>query len=140
MGHESYQRQESLRTSSNRAFGLVFAAVFAVIALWPLISRNPVRPWALIVSGVFLLLGLFNSRALTPINRLWMKFGTLLHRIVSPVVLGIMFFLVITPFGLVMRAFGKDPLRLKFQRGTSGTYWIARDPPGPSPESLERQF
>ncbi len=140
MGHESYQRNEPLRTSTNRVFGLVFAAVFLIVACLPLISGRPIRIWAVAVSAAFLLLGLFWSKPLGPLNRLWMRFGALLHRIVNPVILGLMFFVVITPVGLLMRAFGKDPLRLKFQRGTAGTYWISREPPGPPPDSLERQF
>jgi hypothetical protein len=139
MGHESYERKEDVQGSSNRSFGLVFAVVFAIIAFFPLFSGGAVRLWSLAIAGVFLVLALTIPGVLAPLNRLWLKFGLLLHRIVNPVVLGFMFFVVITPMGLLMRAFGKDPLRLKFDRAAQ-SYWIPRDPPGPAPESLKDQF
>ena len=139
MGHESYDRPEEIQGSSNRSFGLVFAGFFAIVGLFPLVAGGPIRYWALLTGAVFLLLGLALPSVLGPLCRLWMKFGQLLHRIVSPIVLGIMFFLVVTPIGLLMRLAGKDPLRLKFDR-EAGSYWIAREPPGPAPESLRDQF
>lgn len=139
MGHESYDRRQDVQGSSNRSFGLVFAAVFAVIGLLPLVHGGAIRPWALVVGAVFLLAALVFPATLGPLNRLWLKFGLLLHKVVSPVVLGIMFFLVITPIGLFLRARGKDPLRLKPNR-QSKSYWIDRVPPGPAPESIKDQF
>ncbi len=139
MGHESYERGDDDRGSSDRAFGIVFAVVFATIGLLPLVFGGTPRWWSVAVGGVFLLLAYAAPRALAPLNRLWLKFGLLLHRIVSPIVLGIMFFGVVTPIGLVMRAVGKDPLRLKFERDAAG-YWIDRVPPGPPPESMKDQF
>jgi hypothetical protein len=139
MGHESFDREEDVRGSSERSFGLVFAAVFLVIAALPLAFGGGVRLWSLGVAALFALAALAAPRVLAPLNRVWLKFGLLLHRVVSPIVLGIMFFLVITPIGLLMRALGKDPLRLRFDRGAA-TYWIAREPPGPPPDSFTDQF
>jgi len=139
MGHESYDRVEAIRGSSNRSFGIVFAAVFTAIGLVPLLSGSGVRPWSLAVGAAFLICALAFPSALAPLNRLWLRFGLLLHKIVSPIVLGIMFYLVITPTGLLMRGLGKDPLRLKLDRQSS-SYWIERVPPGPPPESMNDQF
>ncbi len=139
MGHESYDRVEVNEGGSNRSFGITFAIVFAVIGLLPLLSGSSVRLWSLVASTLFLLCALLLPSVLAPLNRAWSWFGLRLHRIVSPVVLGIMFFLVITPIGLAMRAFGKDPLRLKFDK-VSSSYWIERTPPGPPPESFKDQF
>lgn len=139
MAHESLEREEATHASSNRSFGLVFASVFLVVAVYPLLRGGSVRLWSLALSALFLVLALAVPRVLSPLNRGWMRFGLLLHRFVSPVVLGIMFFLVVTPMGLVMRAIGKDMLRLRFDRRAS-TYWIERSPPGPQPDSLDNQF
>lgn len=139
MGHESYQRQDEVRGSSDRAFGLVFAGVFAIIGLLPLILGGHLRLWAVGIAIGFAAVALVMPRLLAPANRLWTRFGLLLHRIVSPLVLAIMFFVAITPTGLLMRLLGKDPLRLRFESDRP-SYWIDRVPPGPSPESLEDQF
>jgi len=139
VGHESYERREEIKGSSNRSFGIVFAFVFAVIGLLPLAFGGSVRVWALTLGGLFLLVALAVPAILAPLNRAWLRFGLLLHRIVSPLVLGIMFFLVVTPTGLLMRALGKDLLRLRFDKQSS-SYWIDRAPPGPAPESLKDQF
>jgi hypothetical protein len=139
MGHESYDRLEEIKGSSERSFGIVFAVVFAVIGLWPLLVGRGPRLWSVAVGAVFLICAFVLPKALAPLNRLWLRFGLLLHRIVSPIALGIMFFLVITPTGLLMRALGKDPLRLKFDRNLA-SYWIDRVPPGPPPESFKDQF
>lgn len=125
--------------SSDRTFGLVFAAFFLVVAALPLLHGGPVREWALIVAAVFAAAALAVPRILAPLNRLWMRFGALLHRIVSPVALGILFYGVVAPTGLLMRLFGKDPLRLKFDR-EAPSYWIDRVPSGPEPPSLKNQF
>ncbi len=139
MGHESYERSEDVRGSSDRSFGIVFAVVFGAIGLLPLAFGAGVRLWSLGVGAAFLLVALAIPSILAPLNRLWLRFGLLLHRIVSPLVLGIMFFLVITPMGLLMRAFGKDLLRLRYDEAAA-SYWIDRIPPGPPPESLTDQF
>ena len=139
MSHESLLRDETIQPSSNRAFGFVFATVFALIGALPLLSGDGVRAWSLAVAAAFLAVALALPSVLTGLNRLWLRFGLLLHRIVSPVVLGVMFFLVVTPTGFLMRLLGKDPLRLRYEEKAS-TYWIDRTPPGPPPESFDRQF
>lgn len=139
MAHESLNRVEDIQGSSNRAFGFVFTTFFAIVAVLPWAFGGSLRIWALVVAGLFLFVALAAPAALTPLNRVWVKFGLLLHRVVSPIILGVMFFLVITPIGLVMRLLGKDPLRLQFHR-SAGTYWITREPPGPAPQSLKDQF
>jgi len=137
--HEDFSRSQEVKTSSNRAFGWVFVTVFLIIALWPLVSGGALRWWLLIVSAMVAVVTIAAPALLTVPNRLWQRFGLLLHRIVSPVVLAIMFYGVITPMGVLMRAFGKDPLRLR-RNGSAQSYWIKRDPPGPKPESMSNQF
>jgi len=139
MGHESYHREEKVDGSSNRSFGMVFAAFFGLVGLLPLILGRAPRIWAFGLSGIFLLAALLFPSLLAPLNRLWMRFGLLLHRVVSPIALGIMFFLVITPMGWLMRAMGKDLLRLHLDPAAS-SYWIERNPPGPAPETFKDQF
>lgn len=139
MSHESLERVESAAGSSDRAFGIVFTVVFLVIGLLPLFFGGPPRLWSIAIAAIFGALALLRPALLAPLNRLWTKFGLLLHRIVSPLVLGIMFFVVITPMGLVMRAWGKDPLRLRFDR-QARSYWVERQPPGPPPETINNQF
>ena len=138
--HEHSPRHAApVQSSTDRSFGFVFAAVFLIVALYPLVSSQAVRPWAMVVAGVFLVLALFIPKVLGPANRMWTKFGLLLHNVVSPLALGILFFLVVTPTGLLMRIFGKDPLRLRFD-AAADSYWIKRTPPGPDAESLKNQF
>jgi hypothetical protein len=139
MAHEALRRDETAQTSSDRTFGLVFVVVFLAVGLLPLLVHGGVRVWSLVVAGTLLLIALTAPAVLAPLNRLWMRFGALLHRIVSPLVLGVMFFGVITPMGLVMRARGKDPLRLRADAGAS-SYWVRRTPPGPARDSFKRQF
>ena len=137
--HETRQRTEDVKLGSERAFGIVFTVVFAVIALWPLIGGAGPRIWALAIAAAFLAASLIRPRVLRPLNLLWFRFGMLLHRIISPVILGLMFYVSVTPIALIMRVLGKDPLRLKFDRDAE-TYWLKRDPPGPEPDSLKNQF
>jgi hypothetical protein len=139
MGHEVLERNEKLQGSSNRSFGIVFTVVFAIIGLLPLFHGGRVRLWGLGMAAVFAVLAFAAPQVLAPLNRLWLKLGLFLHTIVNPIVLGIMFFLVVTPTGLLMRLFGKDPLRLK-RDPAAASYWIERTPPGPKPESLGDQF
>jgi hypothetical protein len=115
----------SIKGSSNRSFGIVFFIFFLIIAVYPMFFGQEIRIWSLIISLVFLILGLAKSRILTPLNLLWFKFGMLLGRIISPVVMGLVFFLVVTPTGLIMRALKKDLLNLK--KKNSNTYWIKKD-------------
>lgn len=125
--------------STNRSFGFVFTVFFMVIALLPLWNNAPIRLWALIISCLFFATSLVIPGVLAPLNRLWTRLGLLLNHIVSPVALGILFYGVFTPIGLLMRMSGKDPLILKLDRAAR-TYWIERTPPGPAPESLRNQF
>ena len=117
--------QKNIKLPSNRNFGIVFFIVFLIIALWPLLKQNETRIWSLIISFIFFVLGLINSRLLTPLNKLWFKFGIFLGNIISPIVMGIVFFLVVTPTGLIMRFFRKDILRLK--KNSNDSYWINKD-------------
>ena len=118
---------DDVKLGSNRSFGIVFSLVFLLIAIYPLINNEELRIWSLIISIIFLVLGLINSKILTPLNKLWFKFGLLLGRIVSPIIMGIIFFLVVTPIGFIMRIIGKDLLNLKFNKDKS--YWIKKTGP-----------
>ena len=137
--HEDLSRTHDVKASSNRGFGWVFTVVFLIVGLWPILFGGALRSWALIVSGVFLVITLLAPALLALPNRLWLRFGLLLNRIISPVVLGFMFYVVMTPLGALMRAVGKDTLRLG-RDDQDGSYWIKRDPPGPKPDSLSNQF
>ena len=117
--------QKNIKLPSNRNFGIVFFIVFLIIALWPLLKQNEIRIWSLIISFIFFVLGLINSNLLTPLNKLWFKFGILLGNIIAPIIMGIVFFLVVTPTGLIMRFFRKDILKLK--KNSSNSYWINKD-------------
>lgn len=138
--HEDLSRKdENQKQSSDRFFGLTFFVFFLIIALWPLLRHGPVRLTALGLAISFLAVSLIAPALLGPLNRLWLKFGVLLHSITNPLILGVMFYLVFTPFGLVMRLAGKDLLRLKLDPNRS-SYWIKREPPGPAKNSLNKQF
>ena len=137
--HERLASDDETKGSSDRAFGLVFGAVFTIAGLWPLTAGGPVRIWALGLAAAFLLAAAAYPRILAPLNRLWTRLGAFLHRIANFVILTLLFYLVITPMGLALRLLGKDPLRLRFDRGAR-SYWIERRPPGPAPETIENQF
>ena len=112
---------------SNKNFGIVFFFVFLIIGLYPLINEGDIRKWSIVISLIFLTLGLINSKILTPLNKVWFKFGILLGKIISPLIMGFIFFLVVTPIGLIMRILGKDLLNLQFNK--SGSYWIEKKGP-----------
>ena len=118
---------DEIKISSNRSFGVVFFVVFLLIALYPLINDGEVRIWSLITSIIFLILGLLNSKFLNPLNKIWFKFGIILGKIISPLIIGIIFFLVVTPTGLIMRLLRKDILSLKYNQNKS--YWIEKNGP-----------
>ena len=126
---------DEIKISSNRSFGIVFFIVFLLIALYPLLKGNDLRIWSLLISFIFLALGLINSKILTPLNKLWFKFGLLLGRFISPLIMGIIFFLVVTPIGIIMRLLKKDLLNLKYNK--KETYWI--DKSGPK-SKMKNQF
>ena len=117
-------KNNTFKLPSNRSFGIVFFVVFLIIAVWPLKSNGDIRIIPICISLVFLILGLFNSNFLKPLNFLWMKFGILLGNIISPIVMGIIFFLVITPIAMIMKILGKDLLSLK--KNKNNTYWIKK--------------
>ena len=128
--------KEKIKLPSERNFGLVFFIVFLLIALWPILNNNDIRIWSLIISFVFLALGSINSKLLTPLNKLWFKFGIFLGSIIAPIIMGIVFFLVVTPTGLIMKILKKDLLKLK-NNNNSNTYWLEKDN---SNNSLRNQF
>ena len=125
-----------IKISSNRSFGLVFFVVFLIVALWPLKNEEDIRLWSLVLSIIFFILGVLNSKLLTPLNKLWFKFGIFLGTIISPIIMGIVFFLVVTPTGIFMRLLGKDLLKKNKEKNVS-TYWIKRDVQG---GTMKRQF
>ena len=120
-------KNTEIKISSNKSFGVVFFIVFLLISIYPLINNGELRIWSLITSIIFLFLGLINSKVLTPLNKLWFKFGLLMGKIVSPLIMGIIFFLVVTPTAFIMRIVGKDLLNLKFHNKKS--YWIEKTGP-----------
>ena len=131
--------QSKIKIGSNKNFGIVFCIVFFIFAIWPLknnLSINEVKFIPLLISLIFLLLGLMNSKILTPLNILWFKFGLMLGAIVAPIVMGIVFFAVVTPTGLIMKIFGKDLLKKKFNKNNK-SYWIDADK---NNSSMKRQF
>ena len=123
------------KISSNRSFGILFSIVFAAIAFWPLLNLGEIRVWSVIVSSIFLLLGLINSKLLYPLNLIWVKFGELIGKIVAPLVMALIFFLILTPIGIFLRLIGKDLLNIKLNNNK--TYWIKRYK---KPGSMKRQF
>ncbi len=121
-------KANTIKIGSNRSFGIVFFVVFLIISLFPLIKGNDLRIWSLLISLMFLVLGLMNSSILGPLNKLWFKFGLLLGSFISPIVMGFVFFLVVTPIGLFMRLLGKDLLNLK-KKNNLRSYWIEKTGP-----------
>ena len=116
-----------IKIGSNKSFGIVFFTVFLIIAIWPLLNGYEIRYWSLIISIVFLLLGILNSKILTPLNKIWFKFGILLGSVIAPIIMSIIFFLVVTPTSLLMKLFGKDILAIK--KNKSKSYWIEKSGP-----------
>ncbi len=118
---------DDIKISSNRSFGIVFFILFLFIAFYPLTYNDEIRIWSLLISLTFLVLGLINSKILTPLNKVWFKFGIFLGKIISPLIMGFIFFLVVTPIGIIMRLLGKDILNLKYNKNKS--YWIEKTGP-----------
>lgn len=137
--HERFDRDQPVRGSSDRTFGFVFVVVFVAIGLWPLVGGGAVRLWSLALAVAILAVALARPGLLAPFNRAWMRFGLALHGIVNPVVMGLIFYLAVTPTALVMRALGKDLLRRRLDPAVD-SYWIERAPPGPEPETMKQQF
>ena len=128
--------KSKIKMSSNRSFGLVFFFVFLIVGLWPLMREESPKIWLLIISIFFLVLGVVNSKLLTPLNKVWFKIGIFLGNLVAPIVMGIIFFLVVTPIGLIMKIIGKDVLQKKYDKKKK-SYWIKRDD---SFNTMKRQF
>ena len=125
-----------VKISSNRSFGLVFFVVFLIVALWPLKHEEDIRLWSLALSIIFFILGILNSKLLTPLNKLWFKFGIFLGSIVSPIIMGVVYFIVVTPTGVFMRLLGKDLLKTNKEKNAS-TYWMKRDK---QDSTMKKQF
>ena len=121
--------------SSNRSFGIIFFIVFLLISVWPIMDGQAFRVWSLVISLIFLILGILNSKILTPLNLAWIKLGEILGRFIAPVVMAVIYFLIVTPIGLFMRIIGKDLLNIKFLQNSS--YWIKREK---NLGSMKRQF
>ena len=128
--------KSKIKTSSNRNFGLVFFIVFLILGLWPITNGEEIRIWLILLAFIFLILGIMESKLLSPLNRLWFKFGIMLGAIVAPIVMGAIFFIVVTPIGIVMSIIGKDLLNKKHDKKKE-TYWIKRIKPT---GSMKRQF
>lgn len=125
--------------SSDRSFGMVFACVFAFVAALSWYHGGHRWPYYLGASAVFLAVALVVPRALASLNKLWSQFGLLLHMVISPLILALLFYVFITPIGFLMRLTGKDPMRRRFEPDAK-SYWIERNPPGPEPETFKNQF
>ena len=115
---------KDIKIGSNRSFGVVFFIVFLLIGLWPILKGNELRIWSIVISLIFLTLGILNSKILTPFNKVWFRFGIFLGNFISPIIMGIVFFLVVTPTGLIMKLFKKDLINLR--KNNSSTYWIEK--------------
>lgn len=124
-----------VKIGSNKSFGIVFSVVFFIIAIFPILNNDNIRVWSLVISLIFLVLGLINSKLLSPLNKIWFKFGLILSKVVSPVIMGIIFFLVVTPIGILMRILKKDLLNLKYNN--KNTYWIKKKEPE---STMKNQF
>ena len=120
--------KEKIKMSSNKSFGIVFFVFFLILSLYPLLNKEKLNLLFLIFSITFLILGILNSKIFTPLNKVWFKFGIILGKIISPIIMGIIFFLVVTPIGLIMKTLGKDLLKLKYNKKDS-TYWIEKNGP-----------
>src|SRR5690242_11445734 len=137
--HEDFSRKVEIKLSTDRTFGWVFGVFFALVGSFPLLRGGGIRWWAAGLSGVFLLLAAIAPTVLHPLNLAAAKLAEVMHRVVSPVVLGLFFFVILTPIAMLSRVFQKDPLRLSFDPEAE-TYWIKRKAPGPAPETMKNQF
>ena len=137
--HEDFSRDEKVVAGSDRSFGIVMAGALAAVTLLNVWHSGRLWPWTGGLAALFVAVGLFRPALLHPLNLIWLKFGLLLHRLVNPIVMALLFYGTVLPTGLVMRMMGRDLLRLKRQPDAD-SYWIARQPPGPSPETMKDQF
>jgi hypothetical protein len=136
---ETIVAHSAITRGSDRNFGVVFACIFAIIGLWPMVHGTAPRLWALALAASCLAAGVLRPQLLSPLNQIWFRFGLLLHQIVNPVLMFLLYYGAVVPTGLVMRMSGKDVLRLRLDRAAT-SYWIVRDPPGPAADTMEKQF
>ena len=118
-------KYKDIKIGSNRSFGIVFFVVFLIIGLWPIINNGDIRNWSVIISAIFLVLGLLNSKVLTPLNKAWLRFGIFLGNFIAPIVMAIVYFLVVTPIGILMKIVKKDLINLK--KNNNKSYWIEKN-------------
>jgi hypothetical protein len=137
--HEDFSHGGPVKGGSDRAFGMVFAVVFTVIAGWPMMGGGTARLWSFGIAALLLVVALVRPGMLAPFNRLWTRFGLLLHNITNPVIMGLVFFVAVTPTAVIMRVLGKDMLNRRLDPAAE-SYWIERRPPGPEPETMKQQF
>tara|TARA_B100000965_G_scaffold341620_1_gene310482 strand:- start:15 stop:392 length:378 start_codon:yes stop_codon:yes gene_type:complete len=123
------------KNENNKSFGILFFIVFFLIAIWPIIDSGSIRIWSIVLSFVFLILGILNSKILSPLKSAWIKLGEVLGKIIAPIVMGFIYFLIITPIGILMRLIGKDLLSIKYNKNNS--YWIKR---AKNINTMRRQF
>ncbi len=123
------------KNENNKSFGILFFIVFFLIAIWPIIDSGSIRIWSIVLSFVFLILGILNSKILSPLKSAWIKLGEVLGKIIAPIVMGFIYFLIITPIGILMRLIGKDLLSIKYNKNNS--YWIKR---AKNINTMKRQF
>ena len=139
MPNSTPNKPPNQKVLDNRTFGLIFAAIFLIIGLFPLLFGNGLRNWALIVTGAFAVTAFALPSALGPLNKLWAKFGQLMHKITNPLLMGLVFFLTVLPTGIILKLLGKDPMRRK-RDDSAESYWIVREPSSIEAESFNQQF
>ena len=137
--HERVSAVQQIEGSSNRSFGVVFCVVFLIVGLWPSFWGGDPRVWSISIASVLLVITIIRPQLLALLNRCWIAFGLMLHKVMNPVVMGFLFFLVVTPIALIMRVLGKRPLELTFERDLP-SYWKDRDPPGPQADTMKNQY
>lgn len=139
--HENFDRNLEEKIPSDRSFGLVGSAFFFLVGIAPFLNKThkPIRIWSIGVAIIFLGMAFFWQKPLKPFNRLWYKIGLVMVKVINPFVMALLFFCTVTPIGILMRLFGKDPMRLRDDMSSS-SYWILRNPPGPSPDTMKNQF
>jgi hypothetical protein len=137
--HEDFSNRHKLQISTDRSFGIVFTVFFLLLGIWPLRKGGPVRWSSVGLAVAFAAIVLVRPALLHPLNLAWAKLSLLLAKVVNPIVMGLLFFVAITPVALILRLLGKDPLRLRFDPA-AGSYWLHRQPPGPAPETMSNQF
>ena len=137
--HEDLAREDDIVGPSDRGFGLTLAAVCGVVGVVRLVLGHSYAGWWLAAAAALLALAFAWPAALAPLNRLWLRLGLVLYKVMNPLVMGLVFFTTVVPIGLALRAFGKDPLRLRREPAAT-SYWIRREPPGPDPDTMKHQF